>query len=762
MRRAFYFVLLYTIYMPTKSENISDQLYCSVDLEFTGFDPSRDQILEIGFAFFRMTEKGAEITEQWSQVFKSSIEVHPKILGLTGITQEELDAAPDFNEYREFLQEKLGDAIIVGHNPVMDVKFLEAYGLTLSGKIIDTLELVQFILPVHHSYNLENLVHYFGIKHHNAHRALGDAISTAAVLENLLRVYAGFSDKLKKELQSVASRTEFLWQQLLEVNLEKKDLEQNDSLQHLGTISNLQSLELSAELITIDPTPDNHEARVALGLKDKPSTVFAVEDSATVMKLWKDGLVHGVFRSEDTFSKGAFEKFLKSATTPEELRFCLKVIVWLHTNWQTEVVFDLNISFFGGQFRQFIVGGTPRINSEAVLCLDYISLQTLAVAEKNATDFKNRQLVIADIQNFEKFMSTGFGTRLSWSGVLYSLKLFYNPETDFGNMDVKEDVMAALVSADLFFGLVYMLLHQTFPNNQYATIEELERSHDPILNRLHRAAENLREKILVVHDKIGTTELNRTLGFLENFFQPTEGRVKWVTIDERNLSFADQPIDIADSVDKILKEFAGVRFTDYITTSELLSYLVDRLGLHTDISEFAKLSEHLIPSNLQVVPSVNVLTDIQLYEETAHSPLPLIIIFPDLSSVKEFYNAHYPKIKESAALFAQGYSGGGNKMFRNFSIKENSVLLVTADFMAKQNYKISAQTLIFTGLPNVERDHPYTSAVIKHWAGKHEGLISTFQLSKITFALKKLKLNRVVAIKLYNLTKNNIFGDNTH
>ncbi|HEX3099844.1 MAG TPA: 3'-5' exonuclease [Patescibacteria group bacterium] len=733
-----------------------DQLYCSVDLEFTGFDPSKDQILEIGFAFFRMSEKGAEITEQWSQVFKSSIEVHPKILGLTGITQAELDAAPDFNEHREFLQEKLGNAIIVGHNPVMDVKFLEAYGLKLSGKIVDTLELVQFILPTHHSYNLENLVHYFGVKHHNAHRALGDAISTVEVLENLVRVYNAFSPELKNELLAVANRGDFLWKNLFAIELDKKDIEQNDSLAHSGVATNIEPLQLSEGLVTIDNTSDNHAARVALGLKEKKSpAVLAVESSATVMKLWQDGLVHGVFKTDDTFSKEAFEKFLQTASTNEELRFCLKIIVWLHTNWQTEVVFDLNISFFGGQFRSSIVGGTPRIGDELILCVDYTTLQT------ENSSLKNRNLVIVDIQNFEKFMSTGFGTRLSWSSVLYSLKLVYNPETDFGEVKIKDEVLSALAGADLFFGLVYMLLHQTFPSNQYATVEELENNQPHILKRLQTAAETLKNKLQAVQDKTQATDLTRTIGLLETFFHQTEGRVKWVTIDERNLSFHDQPIDIAASVQKVIEGFSHIAFTETIAQPILLSYLVDRLGLRTEISEFIDINEPKLPRNLNVVATEQTLNSAELYQEVIGSPLPLVVIFPDLISVKNFYNDHYSEIKEKAALFAQGYSGGGNKMFRNFSIKENSMLLVTADFMAKQNYKISAQTVIFTAQPGVEKEHPYTSAILKHWGDKHSDLISAFQAAKIVSALKKLKLSHGVLVKMYNVSENNIFVDNS-
>lgn len=751
---ASFFKFLYTIYMS------KDQLYCSVDLEFTGFDPSKDQILEIGFAFFRVTEAGTEIVEEWSQVFKPTIEVHPKILGLTGITQQELGEAPDFNDYREFLQSKLGDAIIVGHNPVMDVKFLESYGIKLSGQVIDTLELVQFILPTHHSYNLENLVHYFGIQHHKAHRALGDAISTVHVLENLLQVHTQFADELKNELLSVIKRGEFSWAELLAIKLAKKDLQKNDSLNHLNTLEKLEAFELNDSAISLDGIIDDHEARVALGLQNKKSAnekyVLAVETPATVMKLWKEKLVHGVFSSEDTFSREAFEKFLQSASTKEELRFALKIIVWLHTNWQTEVVFDLNISFFGGQFRNFIVGGEPIVKDEAVLCLDY---QTLQVSPEK---FGNRKLVIIDIHNFEKFMSTGFGTRLSWNSVLYSLKLIYNPETDFGNFEVKEEVTNALIATDLFFGLVYMLLHQTLPGSQYAVVENLENNYTHVLNRLQRASQNLKEKFEAIQTKTGGHELGRSVKMLQSFFSHEEGRVKWVYIDEKNLSLADQPIDIATSVEEILKHFSTAQFTDTISDQSLLSYLVDRLGLHTEISELSKLFSNSLPRNIQVYSEQSELSDAELFKQITNLELPLVVVFDDASDIKEFYNEHFSEIKENAALFAQGYSGGGNKMFRNFSIKENSILFVTADFMGKQNYKIYAKNLIFKGLPAVELHHPYTNAVLNRWEDKHADLSLTFQLSKIIFALKKLKLNKKINVKLFSNTKNKFFVDKSY
>src|SRR5258708_35085310 len=83
------------------------QVYCSIDLELSGFDPLKDEILEVGFVFFSLSAIGAQILEEWSQVFKPTKPVHPKILGLTGLAEEELEAAPAFADSHEFLSEKL-------------------------------------------------------------------------------------------------------------------------------------------------------------------------------------------------------------------------------------------------------------------------------------------------------------------------------------------------------------------------------------------------------------------------------------------------------------------------------------------------------------------------------------------------------------------------------------------------------------------------------------------------------------------------------
>jgi DNA polymerase III epsilon subunit-like protein len=141
------------------------------------------------------------IIEQWSQVFQPARDVRAKIFALTGIRKQEIEKAPKFADFREFLQEKLQNVTLIGHSISVDIRFLQAFGIHVPERYIDTMDLVQFLLPTHHSYNLEGLMHFFRVPHPEAHRALEDAKATVAVVEKLLELFYGFPEELQVELK---------------------------------------------------------------------------------------------------------------------------------------------------------------------------------------------------------------------------------------------------------------------------------------------------------------------------------------------------------------------------------------------------------------------------------------------------------------------------------------------------------------------------------------------------------------------------------
>ena len=86
--------------------------------------------------------------------------------------------------------------------------------------------------------------------------------------------------------------------------------------------------------------------------------------------------------------------------------------------------------------------------------------------------------------------------------------------------------------------------------------------------------------------------------------------------------------------------------------------------------------------------------------------------------VKAFYDAHFEKLKSQVRVFAQGYSGGSNKIMRNFTINKASILLATADFLVRQSRAVAPKTVAINGLPKVNVNHPYVKALAEYWIGQ--------------------------------------------
>ncbi len=703
--------------------------YCSIDLEFTGFDPETEQILEIGFAFFDVTTNGVVIGEKWSQVFRPSMEVHPKILGLTGISQEEIDTAPQVSEFREFLSEQLRDVTIVAHNPTLDVKFLEQAGVELSGRVIDTLELVQFLLPTHHSYNLENLMHYFGITHNDSHRALGDSLSTIALLEKLIGIHSSLPTELREQILQICEKGQFTWTELLQYELVSVASIGQDSLSHDQFADN--QLPQIDDLIIIDPELYLHESRVAKTLQSQTTpSLITMSNKQEVLRLWRAGLVEGVFESKDLFNPFGFDAFLKTASTSEELRFALKILVWQATNWQTKTVLDLNLSFFGGQFKSAIVDGQYQTSSALVAACDYETFIELASANLET----NRQLVVCDLQRFERFLTFGSRARLSWNYFNFVIKSIYNPETGFGQTELADQVLDTLTAVDLFFGLVQIMLRQSSKQTDYIALAELEKLQSIYYHRLVTAAENLSERLTTLGKEADHLRLQDLAKDLTQFFTQEENQVKWVELGDENVSLHSQPIRIKQIAQSYFGKYEGVKLTDTVSDSKLLFYLAERLGFNPENSWNKADLINLAHDKLQL----NHIDELLNSELLTESNAPLVIVFGSAAAAKDFYKKHFLSLKEQFRLYGQEYSGSGNKIFRNFRISDNSMLLATSHFINKQKYTAPAKTVVYVKWPEVDSSQPYYQALLEEYRTDYPDLLEILSTGDYLLNLKQL------------------------
>jgi DNA polymerase III epsilon subunit-like protein len=718
---------------------MTDRLYCSLDIETSGFDPLTNEILEVGFVFFKFTGKSIKITEEWTKVFKPNKPVSPHILGLTGISQQELDSAESFNVCREFIQEKLGKAVIVGHNINFDTQFLEAFGLRFSGEMIDTLDLVQWILPTHHSYNLENLMHTFGISHKEAHRALADSKATLKLLEKLLQVYSAFPLELKKTIKKLCKKFPLIWNDLLEHNFEPVKFvgEANNSKRKTAPFKFKSKFKL--EPLTIYNFPLNLDIFEALALnskKLKQKLLLVVPDSYRTLDLFRRQLIEEpIFSAEEQFDETKFFGFLKKSNLSlDETKFILKILVWKYTNWQTATVIDLNLSFFGGQFKNLITGGTIKKNQLAQIAAcdmrTFISYSELEI-------YGSWQVIICGLNEFERSVTSGIGTKVSWGYINYLLKSFYNPENSSGNEEYKQPVEQALADTDLFFGLVGAMLHNDPPSFQYFKITA-ETEYEDKYQKIQKSAENYIEKMQLINQKINSDKISVFVENLSAFFLKQTNRVKWIELAENRCAFMNLPLDITGLVKGVLDTFSKVSFADTLDDKILPKLFINRLGLKNftfqnngesgsensggqgDLFIGLKRAATAITgmTNYHFLPKTTDLKELSAMLTKA-SVLPAAVLFGSPLQVRDFYEQNYLTLKKVASLLAQSSSGGSNKIFRNFSINSNGLLLATDRFVLKHlnagsgygTQKLPLKTLILCHLPFDQYSHPYQEAV---------------------------------------------------
>jgi DNA polymerase-3 subunit epsilon/ATP-dependent DNA helicase DinG len=164
--------------------------YVAVDVETTGLDSVRDEIIEVA----AITFEGADITDEFVSLVNPRTDIPPFISKLTGITDAMVTEAPVMSSLRATLKRKLADHVIVGHNVEFDLSFLRANQLGYGNHRLDTVTLATILVPEAGRYGLEALAYHldFPPPPGSSHRAGIDANTTIelflALRERALRL----------------------------------------------------------------------------------------------------------------------------------------------------------------------------------------------------------------------------------------------------------------------------------------------------------------------------------------------------------------------------------------------------------------------------------------------------------------------------------------------------------------------------------------------------------------------------------------------
>lgn len=155
------------------------------DLETTGLDPQTSKVIEIAALRIR---KG-KVIGSVSYLINPEVAIPAKITEITGIRNEDVEHCPTIAQIFPWLMAIFGDSLLVAHNLLFDISFIEMLNQQLRGKsvrnaFVDTRAICIERFP-YESHRLELMCQKFNIPLEGAHRALNDVEATWALLQKL-------------------------------------------------------------------------------------------------------------------------------------------------------------------------------------------------------------------------------------------------------------------------------------------------------------------------------------------------------------------------------------------------------------------------------------------------------------------------------------------------------------------------------------------------------------------------------------------------
>ena len=168
----------------------------AIDLEATGMDPVRDEIIEIGAVKFR----GDTVIDRFQTLIRPRGNVSLAIKRLTGITPQDLQDAPRLPAVLPRLRDFIRTAPLIGQSISFDLDMLQAAGMVITNQSFDTFELATVLLPELTSYSLVNIATSLGVSIDGQHRAVSDAETTMRVFNALYARADTFDDATLERL----------------------------------------------------------------------------------------------------------------------------------------------------------------------------------------------------------------------------------------------------------------------------------------------------------------------------------------------------------------------------------------------------------------------------------------------------------------------------------------------------------------------------------------------------------------------------------
>jgi DNA polymerase III epsilon subunit family exonuclease len=165
-----------------KIDHLPDQ-FVVFDLETTGLDPTKHEIIEIGAI---KVNKNSNHHEGFQYLIKPKKKISSKITGINGITNEMVQSeGRELSEVLPEFMEFIGNHHLIAYNASFDMGFIQAaanhHGIAIHNPHSCALKMARRAWPNLPSYKLGFIAENAGLSTTGSHRALKDCELTATV-----------------------------------------------------------------------------------------------------------------------------------------------------------------------------------------------------------------------------------------------------------------------------------------------------------------------------------------------------------------------------------------------------------------------------------------------------------------------------------------------------------------------------------------------------------------------------------------------------
>ncbi len=168
--------------------DLHDTPYCAVDLETTGLDVKKDEI--IAFAGIPMRHMKILVHDAYYTLVKPR-KYRLESMKYHGISESELSDAPVFKDVAQHILDTL-DGVLVGHCVAYDYEFLRLHfkkaGIKLKRHILDIVSAEKWLVQRNGcveepDLSLDGMMRKYGLKSYYRHNAFADAFFTAQIFQ---------------------------------------------------------------------------------------------------------------------------------------------------------------------------------------------------------------------------------------------------------------------------------------------------------------------------------------------------------------------------------------------------------------------------------------------------------------------------------------------------------------------------------------------------------------------------------------------------